>query len=174
MYTRVYQLCPDQPSCLSPLRSAPAREEQKSGEVLCGKRRLHLCPASGKWRQLGCHQSEADFCERWSRLGGGRRSWRLQPQLLDCYPKRGESSFCQDQLDDIKNLPTTIVIPTIVPETWYEVSSLFSEFGKMSNSCRPYNSKNPKLVSFSFHFFDVGKSGQAYYVGMGMGAKDND
>jgi len=77
---------------------------------------------------------------------------------------------------------TAIVIPTIVPEAWYYVSSLSSEFGKMSHSCTPFSSKNPKFnqnikkqVPFqSFFSRDGGNLGQAEGLGRSKGAKDND
>ena len=182
---RVHQLRPDQPPCLSPLRGASTGEEQEGGEVLCGQRRLHLCPAMWGW----CCQGEADVCERRGCLGGGRRSWRPQPQPLDCHSKRGEGSVCKDQLEDTKKL-TAIVIPKLVPETWYSLSSLSSEFGKMLVPCMPLNSKtqiiqnvvaklkvkgsgsNFELFSFNqmSHDDDVD---QAYKLRMLMGAKYN-
>ena len=175
----LHQLCSDQPTGLTPLRGAAAGEEQEPGQVLCGQRRLYLCPSKGERRQLGCHQGEADFFEGRSRLGRGRRS-TPQPQPLDCNSKRGEGSLCQ--LEDTKKMLTAIVIPTIVPEAWYYVSSLSSEFGKMSHSCTPFSSKNPKFnqnikkqVPFqSFFSRDGGNLGQAEGLGRSKGAKDND
>ena len=182
---RVHQLCIDQPPRLSPLRGASAGEEQDGGEVLCGQRRLHLCPAKWEWS----NQGEADICEGRGRLGGGRRSWP-QPQPLDGHSKRGEGSICQEQLEDTKNLRTAIVIPTIVPETWYSLSSLSSEFGKMLVPCMPLNSKTQiiqnmvaklklKGLGSTFELFSFNKKshdddvGQAYKLGMVMGAKNN-
>ena len=85
---------------------------------------------------------------------------------------------------------TAIVIPTIVPEAWYYVSSLSSEFGKMSHSCMPLNSKTQiiqnmvaklklKGLGSTFELFSFNKKshdddvGQAYKLGMVMGAENN-
>ena len=85
---------------------------------------------------------------------------------------------------------TAIVIPTIVPEAWYYVSSLSSEFGKMSHSCMPLNSKTQIIQNvvaklkvegsgFNFELFSFNQMlhdddvDQAYRLRMMMGAKNN-
>ena len=57
---------------------------------------------------------------------------------MDGDSRRGEVTVLQ-QLEDSKNLQ--IVIPTFVPEAWYSIPSLSSEFGKVFAPCMPLISK---------------------------------
>ena len=57
---------------------------------------------------------------------------------MDGHSRRGEVTVLQ-QLEDSKNLQ--IVIPTFVPEAWYSIPSLSSEFGKLFAPCMPLISK---------------------------------
>ena len=188
----LHQLCVDEQTSLHPLRGAPARQGEDVGEVLRRQRRQHLRPAEGELRQLGLRQGEADFSERRSCLGRGRRS-QPQQHRVDGDSRRGEVTVLQ-QLEDSKNLQ--IVIPTFVPEAWYSIPSLSSEFGKMLAPCMPLISKSQisknmvaklKLkgqdddvddnvdddVDDDDDDDDQDSVGQAYQLGMMMGAEIN-
>ena len=184
----LHQLCVDEQTSLHPLRGAPARQGEDVGEVLRRQRRHHLRPAEGELRQLGLRQGEADFSERRSCLGRGRRS-QPQQHRVDGDSRRGEVTVLQ-QLEDSKNLQ--IVIPTFVPEAWYSIPSLSSEFGKMLAPCMPLISK-PQIsknmvaklklkgqdddvddnVDDDVDDHDDDDVGQAYQLGMMMGAEIN-
>ena len=112
---------------------------------------------------------------------------------MDGDSRRGEVTVLQ-QLEDSKNLQ--IVIPTFVPEAWYSIPSLSSEFGKLFAPCMPLISK-PQIsknmvakLKLKGQDDDVDDNvdddvddvdddddqdsvGQAYQLGMMMGAEIN-